>query len=403
MKIMRMTLCGLVSAFMLSCSGDAGMLTDQHGKKIAPIDPPGTERMIQREYTAAVPLLDAKGALAAAGWSRRPLFAFDRTRVAAEAERVKIWEHYTFYTDDYAGAVTVSDIGTLGFGSMELLDLKSGKVIVSLIDIVRPGEIVFPADASRDLHFKKGKSFVDFEKKAGTRRLAFRFDNADPDRDVTCELLLKEASPEALAIVTPFNDPALFFYEYKMPSLSVKGSLAYGGKVYDFPAGKSFAVLDWGRGAWPRDNRWLWAAGACYVNGELMSVNLGYGFGEKAPATENGIVYRGRVHKLDKVRWNYDVANYRAPWSFTANDGRLEMKFTPEFLLHSDLKLGEMLGFLSQLWSNFSIGEIMHLLSTKAYLNKVFGHYTGFLVLDDGTKIAIEKMPGFAEQMYQVW
>ncbi len=405
MKIVIFSLCALGFTAALSCSGsdDAGRVTDQHGVKIVPIPAPGFERTVQREYTADIPLLDGKGLLAAPGWARRPLFGFDRARVAAARDRVKVWEHYTFYCGEYAGAVTVSDIGTLGFGSMELLDLKTGRVVASRIEIVRPDTIAFPQDARTDLRFRKGESFVHFEKKPGARRLAFRFHDSDPYQVISCELLVREESPEALAIVTPFDDPALFFYEYKMPSLTVQGSLAYNGKVYDFPAGRSFAVLDWGRGSWPRDNRWLWASGACYVKGEPLSINLGYGFGDRAPATENGIVYRGRVHKLDKVAWRYDVANYMAPWSFQANDGRLELAFKPVFLLHSDLKLKEMIGFLSQLWSNFSIGEILHLLSTRAYLNKVFGHYSGYLVLDDGTKTAIDAMPGFAEQMYQVW
>jgi hypothetical protein len=79
------------------------------------------------------------------------------------------------------------------------------------------------------------------------------------------------------------------------------------------------------------------------------------------------------------------------------------LSLRPAYLLHSDITLAQMFGFLKQLWSLFSLSEIGEVIATEAYLNKAIGYYTGFVVLDDGTRLEVKDMPGFAEVMYQVW
>jgi len=386
------------------CGSEPGTVPDQFGQSILPIAPPDlSAKTVQTEIKSTVDLFDSSGTLKAYGWARRPLIVYNRAFVKADTLRVKEWEHYTFFSEDFAGAVTISDIGSLAFGSMELIDIKNKRLLTSPIKIVRPGTIGLPSSAEEQLVFESGSTFVSMQKEGSRRLIRFQFNNENPDEKISGALTLKGADGEGLAIITPYAEKDFFFYEYKMPAMTVEGTVNYAGKDYSFLPQSSYAVLDWGRGAWPQQNRWLWGAGSGFVDGELLSFNLGYGFGEARGTTENGVVYRGKVHKLDRVRWIYDINDYMKPWKFTSNDGRFEMDFQPVYLLHSDLKLKEMLGFFSQLYENFSLGEIWKLLATKAYLNKAFGYYSGTIILDNGNRIKVEKMFGFAEQMYQTW
>ncbi len=389
----------------LQCSDDSksGLLKDQHGKFIRPIPALDNSVSKQIEIKQKVDLLNNLGYLNVAGWAKMPLVIYNEQYVKADKKRIKKWEHYTFYNKNYCGGITISNIATVGMGSIELFDIKNNKQITNITLMVRPQEIQFPSNTNDILEFKKGKSSVIIRKINNQRIAQFYFDNEDKEKIISGMLTFTQHGKEALAIITPFSDPILFFYEYKVPSLTVKGTIKIGNNKYNFNDETTYGVLDWGRGAWPEINQWLWAAGGGVVGGRLLSFNLGYGFGDYHKATENGIVYDGKVHKLDKVIWDYDIKNYMKPWIFRSNDKRFEMTLTPVYLLHSDITVKEMLNFLKQLWEIFSIKEIREIISTKAYLNKVFGYYSGYVILDDGSRITVNNMLGFAEVMYQEW
>lgn len=377
------------------------LITDQHGKTIQIIPEPDSSKTIQKEYTSPIPLLKEDGTLNVAGWSRFPNFQIDESRIKAEPKRYKRWEHYTFYNQDFGGAVTITDIGNLAMGSIELLEFKTGKTIFSKTELVRPGSIFFPTNTTDPIEFTKGNQFIRIQKIKGKRIITYSIEGDSENDLIIGNFEFIEKANEALAIITPFSESD-FFYEYKMPSLICLGTIQINKVIYEFKD-NSYGVLDWGRGTWPEKNKWLWGAGAGMVDGELLSLNLGYGFGDQKHATENGIVYKGKVHKLDKVVWKYDTKDYKKPWKFVSNDGRLELDFTPVYLLHSDIDLMGMIGFLKQLIQNFSMSEIFELLKTEAYLNKAFGVYNGYVVLDNGTKVEVKNLLGFAEQMYQQW
>ncbi|MEW6526810.1 MAG: DUF2804 family protein [Spirochaetota bacterium] len=63
-------------------------------------------------------LLNNSGFLNVSGWSRKPLVIFNETNIKADKKRIKKWEHYTFYNKNYCGGITISDIATVGMGSM---------------------------------------------------------------------------------------------------------------------------------------------------------------------------------------------------------------------------------------------------------------------------------------------
>lgn len=394
----------LLGVSMFHCSKNnlsPDQVKDQHGKIIQVIPEPSGNQTKQIEITSPIKLLKDDGSLNVSGWSRYPHFQIDESLIKADPKRYKRWEHYTFYNDSFGGAITITDIGNLAMGSIELLEFKSGKTIFSKTELVRPGAILFPTNTTDPIEFTKGNQYIRIQKENGKRIISYSIQGDSSKETIEGKFEFIENAKEALAFITPFSESD-FFYEYKMPSLVCKGSIRYNETTYEFKE-NSYAVLDWGRGTWPESNKWLWAAGAGQVGGELLSLNLGYGFGDPKNATENGIVYKGKVHKLDQVVWKYDVTNYKKPWKFISNEGRLDLEFTPVYLLYSDIDLMGMIGFLKQLVQNFSMTEILELLKTEAYLNKAFGVYNGTVVLDNGTKLEVKNLFGFAEQMYQKW
>jgi hypothetical protein len=90
---------------------------------------------------------------------------------------------------------------------------------------------------------------------------------------------------------------------------------------------------------------------------------------------------KGKAHKLDEVVFHMNTEDYMQPWKITSNDHRFEMDFTPVLDRQSrfDFKL------------------------LKSVQHQVFGHFTGFVTLDDGSVLKINKFFGFAEDVLNWW
>lgn len=168
--------------------------------------------------------------------------------------------------------------------------------------------------------------------------------------------------------------------------MRAEGVVKCGNKEWKFDKSDSMGTLDWGRGVWTYDNTWYWGSLQGYLeDGSRFGWNIGYGFGNTSAASENMLFYNGKSHKLDEVTFNIPVKNgkddYMSPWTFTSNDGRFEMNFTPILDRQAPLNVGV-------------ICMLPH---------QVFGKFNGKAILDDGTVIEVKDMIGFAEKVHNKW
>jgi hypothetical protein len=187
---------------------------------------------------------------------------------------------------------------------------------------------------------------------------------------------------DLLALATPFpEDPREFFYEQKIVNMAASGEAEAGDRKISFPAGEAWAVMDWGRGAWPRKLMWRWGAAAGKAGDVSFGFNIGNGFGDMNAASENLVVYDNAGHKLDRVIWDYDTKEYMKPWHFRGNDGRFEMTLEPIYDQH--------------VGANFLV--------KSAHLHKLYGYYSGSVVLNDGRRVEVDKIMGFAEEVFLKW
>lgn len=117
------------------------------------------------------------------------------------------------------------------------------------------------------------------------------------------------------------------------------------------------------------------------ADGQRIGLNLGTGFGDTSAATENAVIVDGYIHKLDQVPFLYDPKDYLQPWIFQDNEDRLNLTFTP----FKDRTARTNLGII--------FSEV----------HQLFGHYNGHVVLDNGDKLEISDLIGFAEEHHARW
>lgn len=343
---------------------------------------------MQNEIRQAIDLLDEKGNLTQAGYAKRLLPVYDRTKVKGGFARLKEWDYYYVGNDCFGVALTIADNSYMGLDSISFLSFEGTpwEVTKSPMRIFPMGKTHLPATSAAGVTKISGKGYsLCFEVKADCRVLSAHMDDFKDGQPIDIDVRLTDEPEESMVICTPFDKPAHFYYNQKINCMRARGMVRLGGQTYVFEPEHSFGVLDWGRGVWTYHNTWYWGSASGLVDGVDFGFNIGYGFGDTSAASENMLFYAGKAHKLSQVTFNIPMKDgredYLSPWTFTSDDGRFEMAFMPVINRASctDVKL------------------------IKSDQNQVFGRFSGTAVLDDGTRLTIRDLFGFAEKVENKW
>lgn len=348
--------------------------------------------MWQHEITKVIPLLDGKGNLTEPGWARKLLPVYRRQDIKAPSLRIKEWDYYLVANDKFAVALTIADNGYMGLDSISLLEFETGQQVTkSPIRAMPNGKTGLPSSSAEGVAAVSGKGYgmtflhTDGKELGPARQLLFRMDDFRDGLPIQGSITLFDEPEESMVICTPFDKPGHFYYNQKINCMRASGTVMLGDQTFRFDPADSFGVLDWGRGVWTYKNTWYWSSASGLVDGQPFGFNLGYGFGIGSAATENALIYEGKVHKLSHVKFHISgkpgQEDFLSPWTFTSDNGRLELEFVPVLnrASNTDLK------FL------------------KSDQNQVFGHFSGKVVLDDGRELQVKNLLGFAEKVVNKW
>lgn len=333
--------------------------------------------LAQHEITEPGELLTEDGRLREPGWSPRQLLRWDATRVA-DPDQLRQWDFFTIANDDAAVNLTLVDLGFLQVATVTAVDLATAEVLeaihlaggqdtLTLTDALE-GDAALVAD---------GTPVLAFSTDATTTAITIAVASSALGEDATGSFTVtRRAAMPYLSLATPFrDDPHQFFYEQKLQGMSAEGTLTIAGRTFTFDAADTWAVLDWGRGAWPPTATWRWAGGT----GTGVAFNLGEGFGDDRAGTENLVVADDVAHKLARVTWTYDPDDAMADWRFTG-DG-------VDLVLHP---VAPEVGGLD-------FGSVF------SRLRKAYGTFEGTVTLDDGRALTLDGAKGFAEEMQLSW
>lgn len=341
----------------------------------------------QHEIFAAGPLLDAGGNLREPGWARRLLPQYHRADIKASPMRIKEWDYYLI-TDGHIGlALTIADNGYMGLDSISFLHFdERWEKTKSSMRLLPMGRTKLPESSAEGAsEISRGSYALAFYHEDGARKLSFHMDRFLGKDAIEGIVSLTGAPDESMVIATPFDKPGHFYYNQKINCMRAEGWIELGGKRFELTKDRFFAVLDWGRGVWTYKNTWYWGSASGELDGVPFGWNIGYGFGNTAAATENALFYDGTLHKLGEVTFHIPTKDgkedYMAPWTFTSDDNRFYMDFTPVLDRSAYTSAGVV----------------------KSDQHQVFGRFTGRITLDDGTVLPVKDFFGFAEKVVNAW
>ncbi len=343
---------------------------------------------MQKRIMTAGPLHDEKGQLVETGYATELIKKYDRNKVAAKRWKIKEWDYYAVCTDKFALALTIDHNGYMTMDSISLLDFEqNSQVTKSVMGLPFTSPRNLPSTSEKGSIQVKGKGYMlSFENDGNSRHLTGFMNKFRGENTIVFDLHLTDAPKETMVIVTPFKDhPEAFYYNQKINCIRVKGTITLGSKEYSCNPADTFAVLDWGRGVWTYDNTWYWGSVSGLAEGKPFGFNIGYGFGDTSAASENVLFYDGKIHKLSQITFGIPIKDgkkdYMSPWTFTSDDGRLEMTFQP----------------VMDRFAKTNAGIIC------SDQHQVFGQFRGTAVLDDGRTLQINNLMGFAEKVRNKW
>ncbi len=356
---------------------------------------------MQNEITQTGDLLDPAGRLTQVGWSRQPLLECNLEKARfytlrpLQRFRIKRWDYYAVFTPQRFFSATIADLGYAGNIFVYTLDFATSQQSVTGEQPASGGlheeGLVIPFGSGIQLERLSTRGEATF----ANRQASLRFQATPQERHITVDwpaftqggglqadiTLHCPPGHESMTIVIPIGQRR-FYYNTKINCLPAEGFLQYGKVREELRSTESLGSLDWGRGVWEYRSFWNWASASGFLpDGRTLGLNLGCGFGDLSRATENCIILDGRIHKLAGVRFDYRSGDFMHPWHFTDDAGRLDLTFTP----FKDRTARTNLG----------------LIFSEAH--QMFGRYAGQAVLDDGQRLEIHDLIGFAEEHRARW
>ena len=335
---------------------------------------------MQKEILQTEQLLDKKGNLAVAGYARHMNFVYDKKAVKKQL-RLKEWDFYQIHFDDrYVLQLTLGHVSYAMQIAATVLDLQTGEKRstgkLALVERSFKRDMPTNPEEEHTLVYSSKNLHVSFVVKDKYRRLSYtQTDALGIKAEINLVLTNVSNAKEKMVIATPFFKKGQFYLNYKENCFVANGICRIEDMCFQIKDG--FGLLDWGRGVWPYHHTWIWGNGGTVVNGKHFGFNIGWGFGNTEAATENMFFYGNKAYKLGTVKEIKLGDNYR----YEDEEGRFV--FDVEFMYDNYTET-------HALWVNNSC-------------HQVFGRWSGYVVLDDGTRIDIPPFVAFCEHADNHW
>lgn len=322
------------------------------------------------------------------GWSRKPLLDINLEDARFydvpyfQRYRHKKWEQYYVVTPDYYLTFIIAWIGFAAFCEVMVYD-RATREKESVMKIKPPGpEIEMMRNPTGGITL------------FNSRQVSMVFDVDGDRRTIRAEApgFAGKGFEGELELIHPVEDdsicghhlmhPRRAYFGQKITCMKSGGWWKLGGQTHRLDPEQCVSMLDFGRGHYPPRKFWYWSISSGRAkDGGMVGWNLGHG-NNPNETIENCVFYNGKIHKMTtpvEVEFVYD--DLYKPWRIRTKDGRCGLTMVPETVSYTDLELGYL----------------------YAHGRPAWGLYHGFVILDDGKKVALENLFGIFEWVDQRW
>ena len=337
-----------------------------------------SERLLEQP----VQLCDAKGQLnpLAIGYAKSPLI---ESNLSGNYLRKKKWNYWCVFGEEILFSATISHMDYAAVCFVYMFHYDSQQLIEKTVTLplgrgvkMAPGVLDTVSAESKEMTLR----FVGHQD--GYTLLNVHIPDFDGEPLHASLKITHPENQESLNVVIPW-DRNHFQFTAKHHTLPVEGSVHHGGYEYSFDAQENFAVLDYGRGMWPREATWNWGFASQRIGSRRVGLNFGGKWTDGTGMTENAVIVDGKLYKISEdVLFGYDREDFKKPWTLrTKFSSDVNLTFIPfhERVARTDAKL------------------------VYSEVHQLFGYFKGTIYLEGYGKLVISHMLGCVEEHSARW
>lgn len=326
-------------------------------------------------------LCDKKGNLnpAAIGYARKPLI---QSNLTGHLMRKKKWNYWGVYGDEIFFSATISHLDYAAICFVYFLEYETQRYYEKTMTIPLGGRVKMPTQVLETIKFTSSEMAIEFTYLQNETHLVVTIPNFDGDALHADLVISHPPTDETLNVVIPWNRKT-FQFTGKHHTLPTSGLVTIGDRSFSFTPEESFAVLDYGRGVWPRKATWNWGMASQRVRGRRIGLNLGGKWTDGTGMTENAVFVDGKMTKIhEDVLFDYNKEDYMQPWHVKSKfSHQVALKFSPFF-------------------ERVTTANVTLI---KSEVHQMFGYYDGHVLLDNGETLVIQQMLGSIEEHIAKW
>jgi len=336
---------------------------------------------VEREIFEPVLLCDKKGLLnpEAIGFARQPII---QSNLSKNFMRKKKWNYWCVYGEDLLFSATISHLDYAAVCFVYILNYDTQRFYEKQITIPIGRKVKMPENVLETIKFTDDSLSIQIIHLQYETHLSVSiqdFDNEVLHADLH---IYHPPEDESLNVVIP-KSRDIFQFTAKHHTLPTMGFVKIGDRRYDFNSDYCFAVLDYGRGVWPRQADWNWAMASQRLGGRRIGLNFGGKWTDGTGMTENAVFIDGLMTKIhEDVLFTYEPENYMAPWTIkTKFSNTVNLTFTP-FYKRTAVTNAKLV---------------------RSEVHQLVGYFDGYVRLHNYSVLQIRRMLGSSEEHSAKW
>lgn len=339
------------------------------------------KRQQEREVTVPTRLCDEKGNVnpAAIGFARRPLID---CHIPGHYLRKKKWNYWCIYGEDILISATISHLDYAAVCFVYFIEYETQRYCEKTVVIPLAKNVKMTTQVLDSIQFSHNDMTINCTYNNGITHLSINIADFENEHLVADLFIQHPTDDETLNVVIPWKRQ-MFQFTAKHHTLPTSGTVQIGDKIYPFYTSDCFAVLDYGRGVWPRKATWNWAMASQLIGDKRIGLNFGGQWTDGTGVTENAFFIDGKMFKInEEVQFTYNRANYKQAWTIRSkSSNQVQLTFTPFFerVAKTDVKV------------------------ITSEVHQLVGYYHGTITLQDGEPFHIQQMLGCIEEHIAKW
>ncbi|SFQ32211.1 Protein of unknown function [Psychrobacillus psychrotolerans] len=335
----------------------------------------------EKEISEPTLLCDKKGNLnpKAIGYAKKPLI---ESNLKGHYMRKKKWNYWCVFGDDILFSATISHLDYAAVCFVYFLNYETQRYVEKTVTIPLGNKLKMPTNILESIQLHSKEMSIQLMYIQNETHMTVTIPDFDGDLLHADLHISHPIEDDSLNVVIPWNRQQ-FQFTGKHHTLPTTGFVKIGDSRFTFQPEDNFAVLDYGRGVWPRAAIWNWGFASQRVGSKRIGLNFGGKWTDGTGMTENAIFIDGKMTKIhEDLLFTYDTKDFMKPWKVhTKFSEDVNMTFTPFFhrIAKTDMK--------------FIYSEV----------NQMMGYFNGRIQLENGPTLEVKQLLGCIEEHQAKW